>query len=153
MRWSYALIVLLASPLAAQGESLPEGGVTAPEVASALKHAGYPADIISDRAGEPSIRSSTGKVLFNVHFFQCGPALRCTSIEFVAPSRRKGVTQASIAAWNREKRFGRAFVDKSGAASVAMDVEASHGMTSDALEANISRWITVLNAFEVFFAG
>ena len=153
MRRIYALIVLFGLPLAAAGESLPDGGVTAPEVASALKNAGYPADIIADRAGEPSIRSSTGKVLFIVHFYQCGTTLRCASIEFAAASRRKGVTQASIAAWNREKRFGRAFLDKSGMASVAMDVETSRGMTSDALEANISRWITVLNAFEVSFAG
>ena len=33
-----------------------------------------------------------------------------------------------------------------------MDVETSHGMTTEALDANISRWILVLNAFETFVA-
>ena len=150
MRRIYALIVMLTLPLTAHGEALPDGGVTAPEVASAMRHAGYPADVIADRAGTPLIRSSTGKVLFSVYFYQCGAELRCASIQFTAEYRRKGVPLATIAAWNREKRFGRAFQDRNGISWVAMDVEAIHGMTTEALGANISRWITVLNAFETF---
>ena len=149
MRWICALIVTLALPLAAQGESLPDGGVTAPDVASALRHAGYPADPIADHAGSPLVHSSTGKVLFNVNFYQCSTELRCASIEFVAENRRK-VAPAIIAAWNREKHFGRAWQDRYGNSWVAMDVETSHGMTTELLAANISRWITVLNGFESF---
>ena len=150
MRWICALIVTLAMPLAAQGEGLPDGGVTSPEVASALRHAGYPADPIADRTGSPLVHSSTGKVLFNVYLHQCGADLRCASIEFLAEHRRKVVAPGVIAAWNREKHFGRAFQDRNGISWVAMDVETSHGMTSEALTANISRWILVLNAFESF---
>jgi len=153
MRLTYALIVILALPLHAWGDSLSDGGVTAPEVAAALKHAGYPADITAGRAGEPLIRSSTGKVVFTVNFYQCDATLRCPSIQFTAPNRRKFVTPATIAAWNRDKRFGRAFQDRNGASWVAMDVETSHGLTTEALGANISRWIAVLNAFETFVAG
>jgi hypothetical protein len=150
MRWICALIVTFALPLAAQGENLPDGGVTAPEVASALRHAGYPADPVADRAGAPLVHSSTGKVLFNVNFYQCNTELRCASIQFIAEGRRKAVAPAIIAAWNREKHFGRAFQDRNGIAWVAMDVETGHGMTTEALGANISRWITVLNGFETF---
>ena len=150
MRLIYALIVLLTLPFTARGDALPNGGVTAPEVASSLRHAGYPADVTADRAGTPLIRSSTGKVLFNLYFYQCGAELRCASIQFTAEYRRKGVPLATIAAWNREKRFGRAFQDRNGVSWVAMDVETSHGMTTEALDANISRWITVLNGFESF---
>jgi hypothetical protein len=148
-----ALIVMLTLPLAARGESLPDGGVTAPEVAAALKKTGYPADIIADRAGDPLVRSSTGKVLFIVRFHECGAGLRCASIQFTARFPHKAVTPATIAAWNRERRFGRAFLDRNGVAVVAMDVETSHGLTTEALEAGISRWITVLNAFQTFIAG
>jgi hypothetical protein len=150
MRWICALFVTLALPLAAQGEGLPDGGVTAPEVASALRRAGYPADPTANRSGAPLVHSSTGKVVFNVHFYQCGMELRCASIQFIAEYRRKGVPPAIIAAWNREKHFGRAFQDRNGLSWVAMDVETSHGMTTEALAANISRWITVLNGFESF---
>jgi hypothetical protein len=150
MRWICALIMAFAMPLAARGEGLPDGGVTAPEVAAALRHAGYPADPIADRAGAPLIHSSTGKVLFNVYFYQCNTDLRCASIEFITEYRRKGVAPASIAAWNREKHFGRAFQDRNGISWLAMDVETSQGMTTEALAANISRWITVLNGFETF---
>jgi hypothetical protein len=150
MRWICALIVTLILPLAARAESLPDGGVTAPEVASALRKAGYPADANADRAGTPQVHSSTGKVLFNVHFYQCGPALRCSSIQFIAEYRHRGVSPSLIAAWNREKHFGRAFQDRNGLSWLAMDVETSRGMTTEALAANISRWITVLTGFESF---
>jgi hypothetical protein len=148
MRWICAVIVTLILPLAARAESLPYGGVTAPEVASALRKAGYPADPNADRAGAPLVHSSTGKILFNVYFYQCGSDLRCASIQFLAEHRRRGVPPALIATWNREQHFGRAFQDRNGLSWLAMDVETSRGMTTEALAANISRWITVLTGFE-----
>ncbi len=150
MRCIYALIVMLALPVAALGEQLPDDGVSAPAVAAALISAGYPADVTTNRSGDPLLRSSTGKVLFYVHFYQCGAQLRCSSIQFTAPFRHKSMTPSMIALWNEEKRFGRAFLDRSGIAWVAMDVEASRGMTSEALEANIRRWITVMGMFGSF---
>src|ERR1700722_8928376 len=108
MRHVYALIVMIALPLAAQGGLLPDGGVSAPEVASALHAAGYPADTTTERSGSPTIRSSTGKTLFFVHFFQCDTQLRCAAIQFTATLRHKPVPPAAVAAWNRERRFGRA---------------------------------------------
>jgi Putative bacterial sensory transduction regulator len=149
----YALIMMVLVPLAAHAGALPDGGVTAPEIADVLKNAGYPADIVAGRTGDPLVRSSTGKTLFDAHFFQCGPELRCASIQFTAPYRRKGMTSATIANWNRELRFGRVFQDRTGVTRIAMDVETSHGITTEALDANIRRWITVLNAFEIFVAG
>jgi putative sensory transduction regulator len=152
MRWICALIVLFAVPLTARAGLLPDGGVSAPEVAAALKNTGYPADVTADRSGGPLIRSSTGKMLFDVDFYQCGQQLRCASVQFTAPFRYKGFTQTAIGAWNRDKRFGRAFLDSHGIAWLAMDVETSRGMTTEALEANISRWISVMNAFDTFAA-
>jgi hypothetical protein len=152
MRWIRVLLVLLTLPLAARGEGLPDGGVTAAEVAATLKNAGYPADSTADRSGEPFIRSSTGKTLFIVHFFQCGPELRCGSVQFTATFRHKFATPATIAAWNRERRFGRAYEDARGVTWLAMDVETSHGLTTEALQADVARWISVLNSFETFVA-
>jgi hypothetical protein len=150
MRWM-CLIVMLALPLAVVAEPLPDGGISAPEFAAALKTAGYPADITNDRLGDPMIRSSTGKVLFDVYFYQCGTQLRCTSIQFTAPFRHKAATATTIAAWNRDRRFGRAFLDFRGTPWIAMDVETT-GMTTEALAANLERWVNVLGSFEVFAA-
>jgi hypothetical protein len=154
MRRILVLMMVLAGSSVARGETLPDGGVTAPEVAGELKKAGYPADFIAaDHSGGPLVRSSTGKFLFNVRFYQCDAQLRCASITFIAPGHRKLLTAATIAAWNRDRRFGRAFQDGSGAAWIAMDVETGRGMTTEALGANISRWIGVLDAFESFATG
>jgi hypothetical protein len=151
MRWIW-LVAMLGLPLAGHAGPLPDGGVSAPELAAALKTAGYPADITNDRMGDPMIRGSTGTVVFEVYFFQCGAELRCTSIQFTAPFRRKALTATTIAIWNRDHRFGRAFLDFRGTPWISMDVEATHGMTTEALGANIQRWVGVLSAFEVFAA-
>jgi hypothetical protein len=153
MRWIYLVMVLLALPLAARSEALADVGVSPPEVAKVLSQAGYPADATTDKAGDPLIRSSTGKVLFIVYFYECGSELRCTSIQFTAPFRHKIVPAATIAGWNRDRRFGRAFLDFRGTAWVSMDVETSRGMASDALRADLDRWIAVINAFETFIGG
>jgi hypothetical protein len=152
MRLICALIMLLALPLVARADSLPDGGVSGPEVAAGLKSAGYPADLTADGTGVPSIRSSTGKILFFVRFFQCGQELRCASVQFSAPFRHNYVSTTTISAWNRQGRFGRAFQDSHGIAWVEMDVETSHGMTTEALAANIQRWIAVLGGFGAFIA-
>jgi hypothetical protein len=153
MRWICALIVALCLPSSAWADEVPGSGVSSLEVAAALKNAGYPADITADQSGDPLVRSSTGRVLFNVYFYQCGSRLRCQSIQFTAPYRRTGVPPATIAAWNRDRRFGRAFLDSRANVWIAMDVEASRGITTEALEANVERWVTVMNAFETFIAG
>jgi Putative bacterial sensory transduction regulator len=150
MRCVYVLMAMLAIPLTAHGDLLADGGVSAAEVAAAFRKTGYPADITNERTGSPSIRSSTGKILFFVHFFQCNAQLRCASIEFTAEFRRKAMTPATIAAWNRERHFGRAFLDNHGTAWVAIDVETSHGVTTEALAANVERWGTIISAFEMF---
>ena len=121
-----------------------------PEVARVLRDAGYPADVTADRSGDPMIRSSTGKQLFIVYFYQCGSQLRCTSLQFTAPFRHRAVSSASLAVWNRDHRFGRAYLDFRGVARVSMDVETSGGVTTDALRADLSRWISVIGEFETF---
>jgi len=150
MRWIW-LVAMLGLPLAGHAGPLPDGGVSAPELAAALKTAGYPADITNDRMGDPMIRGSTGTVVFEVYFFQCGAELRCTSIQFTAPFRRKALTATTIAIWNRDHRFGA----RSGFPRHPVDFDGcrSHAWDDDgALGANIQRWVGVLSAFEVFAA-
>jgi hypothetical protein len=148
MRAIIVLLVMLSVP--AMAEPLPNGGVSATDVAAALRASGYPADITSDRFGDPMIRSSTGKEVFEVNFLQCGSQLRCAAIQFVAPFRHKVASAATVAAWNRGRRFGRAFLDGSGVSWVSMDVRTGRDMTTEALQASIRRWLMVVNAFEVF---
>jgi hypothetical protein len=149
MRYAYVLILALSLPVAAQGAVLQDG-VSAPEVAAALHSAGYPADVTTEHQGSPLIRSSTGKTLFLVHFFQCDAQLRCASIQFISRLQHKTMAPAAIEAWNRERRFGRAFLTSHGTAWIAMDVETSHGITTEALAANLGRWVGVISAFETF---
>jgi hypothetical protein len=139
------------APAGARPEDpLPDEGVSPPEVAKLLRDAGYPADVNADRSGDPTIRGSTGMQLFVVDFYQCGSRPRCASLQFTARFRHRTVSPASVAVWNRDHRFGRAYLDFRGVAGVPMDVETSRGVTTGALRADVSRWITVIGEFDTF---
>ncbi|HEY4168655.1 MAG TPA: YbjN domain-containing protein [Reyranella sp.] len=45
---------------------------------------------------------------------------------------KKGVAPQRILDWNRDKRFGRAYLDKVGDPWVEMDVDVEHGATTEA---------------------
>ena len=53
----------------------------------------------------------------------------------------------NIAAWNRDARFGRAYLDRDGDPVVEMDVDVSRGATTEALASNLESWRLVLREF------
>ena len=52
-----------------------------------------------------------------------------------------------IATWNRDARFGRAYLDKDDDPVVEMDVDVSRGATTEALASNLESWRLVLREF------
>ena len=140
-----ALVLMGGTPAAAE-----DGGVTAEEMAAALKNAGYPAEISKDRSGDPLIKSTSGTAKFGVFFYQCGGQLRCKSVQFSAGFSQKGVKAAKLADWNRNRRFGRAYQDNVADPWVEMDIDAARGLPAEVLESNVDRWIAVLSEFQRF---
>jgi len=52
-----------------------------------------------------------------------------------------------INSWNRDKRFGKAYLDSDGDAVVEMDLNLEHGISSDNLDADISVWSLVVEQY------
>ena len=155
MRWSLTFVIGLSLALAippARAMPLPDGGVSAEQVAAALRSVGYAAEVSTDKSGDPLVRSKSGGAKFGIFFYQCGNDARCRSIQFSAGFTQRGVKPAAIGEWNRTKRFGRAYQDKTADPWVEMDMDTTRGVSSDALEANIERWIAVLSEFQRTFA-
>lgn len=143
-------MVLALSAGAAQAAMLPDGGVTAQEVARALQAKGYRAELDRDAAGDPMIRSALDGSNFQILFYDCEKG-RCVSIQFVtAFELEKDLTFSKINEWNRTKRFGRAYLDEEMDPFVEMDLDLEHGATSEAIENNIDTWAAVLPAFKNF---
>ncbi len=150
MRLYHITCVLVSLAPAAFAGVLPDGGVTAEEVADVLRGKGFQAQIATDKEGDPLVRSSAGGVRFGVYFYGCNHQPRCKSIQFSAGIKTKGVAQAKMTEWNRTKRFGRAYIDDESDPWLNMDMDVEHGATTEALANDLERWSSVLGIFTKF---
>jgi Putative bacterial sensory transduction regulator len=142
------ITLCLAGPVAsALAAPLPDGGVTAPEVANVLQRAGYKAEVSTDKYGDPLIRSASSGVGFSVYFYTCHKTPRCTGIQFYAGFKKPGIAETQVSEWNRTTRFGKAYLDKDGDPNLEMDMDVEHGATSEAIANDLDRWVAVLAAF------
>ncbi len=150
MRWYHISSMLLALAPAAIAAPLPDGGVTAKDVARVMEAKDFQAEIATDKDGDPLIRSSSKDMKFGVFFYGCHSKPRCDSIQFSAGFSVKNVTPAKIAQWNRTKRFGRAYLDDDFEPWVEMDMDLEHGGTTEALANNLDRWVGVIGEFNKY---
>lgn len=145
--WGVALSLGAAQ---AQSRPLPAGGVTAQEVIEVLQATGYRAQEDEDGVGDPMVRSATDGVNYNIYFYGC-ESTRCTSIRFgVAFGMKEPMTLERINEWNRDMRFGRAYLDDEMDPILEMDVDLELGATTEQLESVIGTWSTVVPAFKTF---
>lgn len=143
-------LAFLAAALPAQAGPLPEGGVTAAEVAGVMRAMKLPVEQTTDRQGDPLILSTIGGRKFGVYFYQC-QAGRCGSIQFSTGfDDAASVPMVKVMDWNRTKRFGRAYLD-GGSLYVEMDMDVERGATTEALANNFDRWAAVVEQFPKFF--
>ena len=146
-----AAIGLVLGGGAANARPLPEGGVTAQEVVEALQAKGYRAQLTKDSAGDPMIESGLDGSTFRVLFYSCRAGGRCASIQFAwALDMPNGMDLRKINLWNREKRFGRAYLDDENDPFLEMDVDLERGGTTEAIGNNLDTWAAVLPAFKDF---
>lgn len=146
-----ALCAAFATVGAAQAGQIKDGGITADEVASVLQAKGFKAEITKDSGGDPMIKSATDGVNYSILFYGCKHTPRCSAIQFYAGFHLdKGMTTDKINEWNRENRFGRAYIDKEKDPNVEMDLDVEHGFLTEGLANNIDTWGAVLPAFKKF---
>jgi len=150
MRWYHIPTVLLALTSIASAAPLPDGGVTAKEVAQVMDSKSFPTEITTDKDGDPLVRSSTMKLKFGVFFYGCHGKPRCDSIQFSAGFSIKGMSPAQVAQWNRTKRFGRVYLDDDFEPWVEMDMDVEHGATTEAVANNLDRWVGVMSEFNKY---
>ena len=146
------LFALSAKPAAAR--DVPDGGMTAQDVASWLQGSGYSATIKPDPTtpGDQIISSSINGVNFDVYMYQCTSG-RCKSLQYAAgwPVGSVQNVNSKILQWDREKRYIRAYVSANGQNYWGeMDIDVYPGGTYEALDRSLSRWGTVIGDFKTY---
>lgn len=119
---------------------------------SALQSAGYKAELTTDTGGDPMIRSSSGGTSFALFFYGCTENTDCATVQFYAGfSEPSNASLRSMNDWNRDNRFGRAYIADDGSARVEMDLDLDDGGISRELFVdNLEFWEIVMSKFEEY---
>ena len=109
----------------------------------------------TDNLGDPLIEGRIGEKDYRLLFYGCSENRDCKTLMFSAgwegDDRTDNLTDAMMADWNREKRFGKAYLDQDGIATVEMNVNLHGGVTRANLDDTIDWWRLVLAEFADYF--
>ena len=119
-------------------------------VVQALQAAGYRAQLGRDEQGNPQIESAANGSNFVVYFFDCENGRACRAVQFHASYEMSPPSLEQLNAWNRDHRYGRAFVANNNFPSLEMDVdlEAAGGMSRPLFIDNLQLFVSLLPQFE-----
>ncbi len=146
-----ALFAAISTMSTAHAGQIRDGGITADEVAQVLQAKGFKAEITKDSSGDPLIKSAADGTRYSILFYGCKHTARCSAIQFYAGFHLdKGMTTDKINDWNRENRFGRAYIDKDRDPNIEMDLDVEHGFLTEGLANNLDTWGAVVPAFKKF---
>lgn len=121
-------------------------------VVQALSASGYQAQLTKDNSGDPMIRSSSSGSGFLIYFYNCTSGAACATVQFHASydtTTESAPSLETINKWNREQRFGRAYLDAQGDPAIEMDVDLDDGgMSQELFIDNLEFWVVVMARFE-----
>ena len=98
--------------------------------------------------GEPYIVGRIDGTKYGIYFYGCENGKACQSIQFSAGWSGTKMTLESVNRWNRDKRFGKAYLDKEGDPRLEMDVNLDYGVTKGNFEDTFDIWTRVLKSFK-----
>jgi hypothetical protein len=122
--------------------------ISGPEMESLLKDSGFSCELTSDSRGEPMIKFYVESFRSLIFFYKVEGG-RAQSIQFFAGfSAKPPVDQVNQ--WNRQKRFGRAYLDKDNDVCLEMDVDLEGGVRPEYIGEALRTWRALLVTFVGF---
>lgn len=120
-------------------------------IAALLQNNGYRAELDYLSDGEPVIRSADGGSSFSIYFYDCDGGTRCRTIQFFsAYDLPQGMSLDRVNEWNRDYRFGKAYLDEEMDPFIEMDVNLDFGVSPENLLDTLDWWTVVMHGFEDF---
>jgi hypothetical protein len=124
---------------------------TTPElVVTAIQGFGYKARLTTTKSGKPKIESTISKSNFSIFFNDCNNSnAACKSVQFsMGYAMRNKPSPDAINAWNRDKRWAKAYLDKDGDPFLEMDVNMLGGVSVKNFEDTFDWWRLAITEFE-----
>jgi hypothetical protein len=146
MKWLAAAAILVASP--ALADDILDGGKVDDIVALARNYGS--ASLETQPDGSPRIAGRIKGVPYYVLFMNCAEGKPCEDLNFYAGFANLKPTLDAINAWNRDKRFGNAYLDADLDAAIEYDVNLEYGVTRDNLDAAFGVWSVVLDEYTAY---
>ena len=117
-------------------------------IAGYLRDRGYKAEVSEGKDGDPLITSGSSGYKWAVLFYGCTDHKACGSVQFHAGFQAKTKPELStINAFNRDKRFSKAYLDNENDPCIDMDVEMSGGTSEEAFKQALANWDTLFGDF------
>lgn len=138
---SATLILGICAPVLAE----PIDGSAIDDIVSLAAGYGY-AGLEYQPNGQPRIAGEVGGVPYQVFFLNCDSGT-CEDLNFYAGFAGVKPTMDALNAWNRSKRFGRAYLDGDLDAVIEYDINLEHGVDRENLNAAFAVWSLVLGEF------
>lgn len=137
-----------------QAAQAAEGGridsIDVEQLAELLAEAGYRATPGRDGEGDPMLSSSAAGANFNIYMYGC-EGDRCKSLQFIAGfDLADGIAPQRINKWNRDKRYGSAYLDDEDDPWLQMDLDLEGGSSTGQFKEYAELWDTLLGQFQVF---
>lgn len=140
-----AVLVLAGSAGVSAQETVD--GTSVDEIANVAR--GY-GSVTMDKAtnGDPMISGKIEGVSYYLFFRNCSDAnVDCEDLNFYAGFLDNKQTMEAINAWNRDKRFGKAYLDSDLDAVIEFDVNLEYGVAKQNLDSTFSVWSLILKQF------
>lgn len=83
-----------------------------------------------------------------MYFYGCAKGRECDDIQFSAGWSGPKVSLEKINEWNRDKRFGKAYIDSDGDPRLEMEVNLDYGVSAKNLEDSFNWWSKALKEFK-----
>jgi hypothetical protein len=141
-----AAVLIVASAAATQAQDLLDG-TQVDEILNIAR--GYGSGNLETQSnGDPKIVGKIDGITYHVFFMNCDDAnANCEDLNFYAGFLDNKQTMEAINAWNRDKRFGKAYLDSDLDAVIEYDLNLEHGVSRQNLDAGFSIWNLILGQF------
>lgn len=106
------------------------------------------ATLEKDSSNDPFITGRIDGTKYIILFYGCSNGKECDEIQFVAAWAGEKVSMDDINAWNRDKKFGKAYLDQDGDPRLEMTVNLDYGVTQRNLDDTFDWWTKALARFK-----
>lgn len=136
---------------AAHGQTVIDGS-SVDEILNLAKGYGSAA-LETQTNGDPKISGRIDGIPYQLYFMNCTDNANCEDVNFYSGFLDNKPDLETINAWNRDKRFGKAYLDSDLDAVIEWDVNLEYGLTRENMDAAFALWWLMLDQYTTYIGA